>query len=115
MKRPFDYINGNKIDVNNPEHQEVILHRNRKLESAKKIGLIIGDTKVKVTVTVELECPRCGTTLENESDYLDPYEVQEEVIDVLPQKLKCGCCKSKFNIYKFSYHIKTPKPISDGK
>lgn len=68
MKRPFDFIHGEKVDVNNPEHQKVIIDRNNKLQKALNLGLL--DFNTSIRLEVELECPKCGS--ENEGFcYLD--------------------------------------------
>ena len=110
MKRPYNYINGEIIDVNNPEHQKIVILRNKNLEAAKRTGLLIGDAKVKVELSVAIECANCGTSIYLKQ-HLDNEEIFEDVYSSLPEELECHCCEASLGIYKDSYFINVPKPV----
>lgn len=62
MKRPYDTIKGEPIDLNNKSHVDEIIKRNKKLEIFTREGIELTiDCTVKITAEASFECPKCGT------------------------------------------------------
>lgn len=105
MSRPFDFIEGKKVDLNNQQHRDVIIQRNKELQKAIDEGISIFETnnlKVKIISRVEITCYVCGSHIE-EDDVNDLDDVYNSYPDkYLPKLLKCNCCKAKYSYHSHS-------------
>ena len=109
MKRPFDYINGHdKIDVNNPAHQKVVIQRDKKLKKAVEEGIYLDE--FKVWIKYEFQCPSCGNTIYDDEFVDDSYD---EIINVLPDTINCKCCDANFYLQTYfqKYTCVIPKTV----
>ena len=111
MKRPFDYIDGKKIDLSNLKHRDIVINRNKKLEKSLREGLAENHAKIEITITASLDCIVCGTSIET-SEY-DTYDYTDYHIHENIPTIKCSCCKTKYiydsREYIFSVYLDKPK------
>jgi endogenous inhibitor of DNA gyrase (YacG/DUF329 family) len=110
MNRPFDYIKCEKIDVNNPAHQEVVIQRNKKLQKAVESGISLYE--FILNISYEFQCPNCGTLIQ-EDESIDDRDFYEEIVDVLPKTIECDCCDAQFYLKtsEQKYTCKIPKTV----
>lgn len=96
--RPYDYIDGVKIDVDNPDHQQVIIKRNKKLKNALDSSHYLPDLIRYETVhfNFDWKCPACGKVNEyqNEVNDLCDIDVNVSLVDYVGS-LEC-CCGFSF-------------------
>lgn len=113
MTRPFDTINGEKVDFNNPDHIKVILDRNKKLEYFASNKFELHELGPRITISVEFKCPSCGATVEEDFRNGNADNLDEPLIDHILD-FKCNCCQTKFvrPIFESEYMLRKfqPKP-----
>ncbi|MBT0607610.1 hypothetical protein [Aequorivita echinoideorum] len=109
MKRPFDTINGEKVDFNNPEHVKIILERNKRLENLSSKHFELYNLKPKLTVNIEFECPACGYLIEKDNE-IDPDDMEEPISEHFTG-FSCKCCGVKIGkiLFSDSYKLSVPK------
>lgn len=105
MLRPFDLIDGKKIDLSIQSHRDEVVKRNKALEKAIKNGIEFYDCRVKISLNVKLNCPVCGFDAEGEVE--DDYDGYFEIEKFIPT-IECSCCKTKFYYSKIddTYDLK---------
>lgn len=104
MSTPFDYVNGQKLDLSRDDHRQVVIHRNRELENAIAWGLPFHEVKsYRIASTVVLTCLKCG------SDCEATYEAEfiHWDYDHRPS-ITCECCGTQ-------YHYHDPEQTYDIK
>ena len=102
MSRAFDLINGDKIDLNNEVHRQIVINRNKTLEKALKEDL--ETDKLSVTLNIYLDCVKCGNTLNTTKYDLDPESLFDgNVADELP-RIKCAECGTSYSIYENEFN-----------
>lgn len=112
MNRPFDFIDGKKLDINNQSHRDIVIKRNKELQKALDEGVFIfesNNVKIKVITRVTIDCLVCGSAIDEEN-----VENFEDVCDGYYSKLptvKCSCCKASYHYHERheNYHLKIPK------
>lgn len=97
--RPFDLIDGKKIDLDNDLHRKVVRRRNKDLNEAIKNGT--NYYILKKHLTLELKCLKCGTLLSAETSSL-------EDCDPIEPSVECKPCKIR---YSYDYKNKNYKLI----
>lgn len=112
MTRPFDLIDGKKIDLNNQSHRNIVIQRNKTLQKALEEGICILDkiVNIKVITRVTIDCLVCGSTID-EDNVEDFKDVMNEYPSRLPT-IKCSCCKTSYHYHKNddTYNLSIPKP-----
>lgn len=110
MDAPFNYVNGEKIDLQNPKHRDEVINRNKKLQSAIENGIGLDDF-IKITIDTNLEttCLKCGHEIVKhfrlKLDYAEDLELR------IPNFI-CPCCESYYTYSqeKEVYKVSVPKP-----
>lgn len=60
MDVPFNYINGEKINLSNPSHIDTIIQRNKEFKTAKETGIHLEEIDVTEIRKVYITCLKCG-------------------------------------------------------
>lgn len=114
MGFPFEKIDGKPIDVNNQQHRDIVIQRNKKLEFAIDNGLSVEKVTFEVEVDIKLSCLKCGSSLQStiRSYYVDcisTYDLEDEISG---NKIECGCCQTSYtyNSRTKTFSVKLPKP-----
>lgn len=112
--REFDKVNGKKIDLNNKHHRDVVLQRNKELQHAVDNGLEpkyvqASICKIKVRITTEIYCLKCGDYVEAEN-HADFEDVPDELGDHVPD-VKCHGCATRYTYHPSDgfFHLSFPK------
>ena len=108
MKRPFDFIGKELIDLNNEAHRKVVLKRNKDLAKAIKRGLELFD--IEISISCEATCLKCGGHLESVASFgFDDFGDYEDMTEAIPS-MKCGICLTvyKYNITEQSFFPRMP-------
>ncbi|WP_130735498.1 hypothetical protein [Flavobacterium sp. J27] len=118
MKRAFDYVGKEKIDLSKQKHRDVVIQRNKTLEHFLKNDICIYDNKglleIKVTFTVTINCLVCGNAIDADKN----VDFEEISIIHLPV-VKCKCCETSYHysnkneVYQIS--LKKVKPVKISK
>jgi hypothetical protein len=91
----YDRIYGKKIDVNNPEHQKVILKRNSLLKKCVETGIDLEDTDlIQVNVDITIKCVKCGNDVDLRLWNVDIDKVK--IVKEFPPELKCNTCNTNY-------------------
>lgn len=94
MRNSFDYINGEKVDLTNQKHRDIVIQRNKTLGKALKNGVTPENTKVSINVTVEIECLKCGNHV-SETDY-GQWEFEDYDLERNMPTATCQTCKTRY-------------------
>ncbi|MVO09763.1 hypothetical protein GOQ30_11395 [Flavobacterium sp. TP390] len=114
MRREFDYVGKEKLDLAKQEHRDVVIQRNKNLEYFIKNDICVYDNKdilkIKVEFTVTINCLVCGNTIDKDK------EVDfEEISNIHLPVVKCSCCETSYHytnkneVYQIALK-KTEKP-----
>lgn len=95
MYRPFDYINGKKIDVNNPEHQSIIIKRNKNLEAIVSNEFQLDELTNEVDLSFKTDCPKCGTKIHYETTIDIDWRLIQNIADHV-EDINCTSCNFKY-------------------
>lgn len=94
----FDYIDGQPIDLSNPNHRDVIIQRNKDLQNAVDNGLEIGrfypKAKVTIRVTTEIQCLKCGKHID-EDTFNHLQAVEKYLFSAIPD-VTCNNCGTTY-------------------
>lgn len=114
MSKPFDFIDGKKVDLNNQLHRDIIIQRNKKLQKGIDEGIYIFDSKdlkIKIIARVEIDCLVCGSHVEEDEDNDIDDAYNKFADNLLPKSFKCVTCKSSyhFDSKEDSYYVRPHK------
>lgn len=110
MDAPFNYIAGEKIDLQNPKHRDEVINRNKKLQSAIDNGIGWDSFKVNLEIEVKMNCVKCGSEIVEHTKGTI-YSFDDE-LDLAAPNFMCDCCEThyKYNYKKEVYKVSVPKP-----
>lgn len=99
MRRPFDFINNEKIDLSKQSHRDEVVKRNKTLQNVIENGIDLYKIPVRIITRITIQCHVCGS--EAEGELSRDYETYYDPEDNIPS-LKCDCCKSTYNYHNNS-------------
>lgn len=89
--RPYNFINGEKVNLKNEDHVKVVLDRNKKLARFHNSKFDLFEIEPEITISVKIECPCCGSDMTQDItiDSEDSELIEEHITSV-----KCDTCKA---------------------
>lgn len=94
----FDFINGEKIDLTKQSHRDIVIQRNKELQSAIENGLDLFNTKVSVQVNVEFNCLKCGDSVHG--SHMEQWDGSGAEVEEIIPSCTCTTCKTKYRYFK---------------
>lgn len=116
MGFPFQKIDGKPIDLNNQQHRDIVMQRNKKLEYAIENGLCVTKVKINVFVDVEFDCLKCGTSLDERVSIEHGVDIFEFELDseLGGSSVKCKCCETRY-VYSSLKELFYVRPVDQLK
>ncbi len=109
MKTPFDYIDGQEIDLNNDSHRKTVIERDRRLDYFVSNKTELEEMSPQIKVSATIHCLKCGSEMKNEN-HLDADDLDSEINECFDE-FKCSCCGSSYEriLFKNEWRFKVPK------
>ena len=110
--RPYNFINGEKVNLKNEDHVKVVLDRNKKLARFHNSKFDLFEIEPEITISVKIECPCCGSDMTQDIT-IDSED--SEIIEDHITSVKCDTCKASVSkllqghFLQNLYRLKIPK------
>ncbi len=97
MSVPFDYVNGEKVDLSKQSHRDEVIKRNKNLEKLMSERLDLSFITQEVNVNFNCECPKCGSKIEYETDIEICWSNGHIDLDNHIGTIECGSCNFRYS------------------
>lgn len=107
--RPFDYVDGSPVNLNNELHVKEVISRNKKLQYFLDSKPELFELEPTIRISVVVDCPRCGGEM---SQDISIDEEDSNFIEDHITHIKCETCKAAFHKSlrnRSHYNLRIPK------